>query len=35
MIKLKEIIDGDTFQMYHGGKRWERIPRDITEPIKG
>lgn len=35
MIKLKEIIDGDTFQMYHGGKRWERIPRDISEPIKG
>lgn len=36
MIKLKEILENpDTFQMYHGGKRWSRIPTEFLGSAKG
>jgi hypothetical protein len=38
MIKLKALVENDenaTFQMYHGGKRWSRIPTEILGSAKG
>jgi hypothetical protein len=32
---VKEITDTDTFQMYHGGKRWSRIPTELISSKKG
>lgn len=38
-MKLKDIfletIGQDTFQMYHGGKRWSRIPTEFISSGKG
>ena len=39
MIKLKTLLqeqsNTNTFQMYHGGKRWSRIPQEIIGSSKG
>ena len=32
---LLEITESDTFQMYHGGQRWTRIPTEIVGSKKG
>jgi hypothetical protein len=37
-MKLKTILlemAGDTFQMYHGGQRWSRIPSELIGASKG
>ena len=33
--QLAESLNGDTFQMYHGGKRWSRIPTEILGSAQG
>ena len=38
MIKLKSLledVDNNVFQMYHGGKRWTRIPSEFLGSSKG
>jgi hypothetical protein len=37
MIKLKEVLEdlGNTFQMYHGGKRWSRLPTELLGNSQG
>ena len=38
MIKLKTLLESEssnTFQMYHGGKRWSRIPTEILGSKQG
>ena len=36
MIKLKEMMSlENTFKMYHGGKRWSRIPTEFIGSAKG
>ena len=38
MISLKSLLTeegGSTFQMYHGGKRWSRIPSEIYPSKRG
>ena len=39
-MKLSKLVtesenNGDTFQMYHGGKRWSRLPEEIIGGTKG
>src|ERR1039458_2323947 len=39
MIKLKNLLlensETNTFQMYHGGKRWSRIPSELYSHKQG